>query len=135
MTKIKGKKVPPSRIKYEKNNPPVSFRVHKDIFDRIQQTKSVGGNSFADIFMAGLGKMEARARKLEEARKQGYDQGYQKGYHEAKLKYRITCSCSICGQDIEVTHPKDKQSVGQNLKGWAHPECVERKRLALSQGK
>ncbi len=105
MTKTKGEKVPPSRTRYEKNNPPMSFRVHKDIFDRVQQTKSVGGSSFADIFIAGLGKMEARAKKLEEFRKEGYDQGYQKGYAEARLKYRITCSCSICGQDIEVTHP------------------------------
>lgn len=135
MTKTKGKKVPPSRTRYEKNNPTVSFRVHKDIFDRIQQTKNIGGNSFADIFMAGLGKMEARVKKLEEARREGYNKGYQKGYTEATLKYRIACRCFICGQEEEVIHPSDKQSILQYFKGWAHPECLRRRQSSLSQGR
>ncbi len=135
MARAKGKKVPPSRLRYEQNNPPVSFRVHKDVFERIQQARSIGHNSFADIFMAGLRKIEANTKKIIEAKKQGYDEGYQKGYAEAKLKYKITCTCRICGQDIEVTHPQDRQSVGQSLKGWAHTECVERKRLPSLDGK
>jgi hypothetical protein len=125
----KGEKVPPSRIKYEKNNPPVSFRVRKDIFDRIQHTKSVGGNSFADIFMAGLGKMEARAKKLEEARKQGYDEGYQKGFNEAKLRYRVIYKCDICGQPIEITSPETKEAVSKYMRenSWGYTSCYERK--------
>jgi flagellar biosynthesis/type III secretory pathway protein FliH len=133
MGKNSRRKVPPSRVKYEKNNPVISFRVPIDIFNRIQHVKKVGENSFANVFMAGLGKMEARGKKLEGARSEGYNQGYQKGYADAKLKYRITCNCDICGQEIEVIQPSIKQSVRQYLKGWAHQECLERRRSSLSQ--
>jgi len=134
MTKVKRRKAPPSRIRYEQSHPAVSFRVPRDIYDRIRQTKNAGGNSFADIFMAGLGKMEAQAKKLEQSRKKGYDEGYQKGYAEARLRYRVTYNCNICGEVMEVKSKEEKEAVTRYMqeKGWAHLECLERRRSSLS---
>ena len=134
MTKVKRIKVPPSRSRYEQYNPTVSFRVPKDIYDRIRRTKSTVGNSFADIFMVGFAKTDLWAKKLEEARKKGYDEGHQKGYDEARLRYRVTYNCSICGQGLEVTHTEEKEAITRYMRenGWAHQQCLERRRSALS---
>jgi hypothetical protein len=128
MVKIIKRKVPPSRTRYEQNNPTVSFRVHKDIYDRVQQTKSVGGNSSADIFMAGLGKMEARAKKLEEARKKGWEAGYKKGFADAELRYKICYPCNICGEPIAVTTKEERDAIAKCLQSWVHKECWEQRR-------
>lgn len=128
MAKVTNKKSPPSRIKYEQSHPTVSCRVSRDFYDRLLEAK-VEGNSFADILKLGLGELEVRVKKLEEARKQGRDEGYKKGFTEASLCYKVTYPCSVCGEVIEVTSQQEKQAISEFMqeRGWAHQECLERR--------
>lgn len=128
MTKVTKRKAP-SRIRYEQGHPTVSCRVSRDIYDRLQKAKDAEGKSFADILKLGLGKLEVRLKKLEEARKQGGDEGYKKGFADAKLRYRVNYRCSVCGQVMEVTSKEEKEAIREYMreKGWAHTECLERR--------
>lgn len=74
MAKATKKKSPPSKIKYEQGHSTVSCRVSRDFYDRLLKAKAEG-NSFSDILKLGLGELEVRIKKLEEARKQGWDEG------------------------------------------------------------
>ena len=127
MVKSAKRKAPPSRIKYEQSHPVVSFRVPKHIYDELQRVKEGGGNSFTDILKLGLGMTEVRLKKLEEARKQGWDEGYKKGFADARLRYRAIYHCSVCGQMIEVTIKEEKEAIREYMQeqGWAHTECLE----------
>ena len=129
MAKITKRKAP-SRIKYEQGHPTVSCRVPREIYDRLCEAKEVEGNSFADILKLGLGKLEVRVKKLGEDRKQGWDEGYKKGFADAKLRYKVSYRCSVCGQLMEVTSTKEKEAISEYMRerGWAHMECHEQRR-------
>ena len=128
MAKVKHRA--PSRIRYEHDNPTVSCRVSREIYDRLSEAKEVEGRSFADILKLGLGKAEPRVRKLGEARKQGWDEGYEKGFADARLRYRVIYHCRECGQVMEVTTTEEKQAIDECMRerGWAHKACLQRRR-------
>jgi len=46
---LKKKRKTPSRIKYERDHPTVSFRVSKEIHDRLQAVKEAEGKSITDV--------------------------------------------------------------------------------------
>ena len=54
------KKKSPSRIKYEQRHPTVSFRVTKELYDRLQAVKEAEGLSNTDILKVGVGLLEVR---------------------------------------------------------------------------
>lgn len=122
------RKLSPSRIRYEERNPTVSCRVTTDIYERLVVAKDVKGKSFADILKIGLGKQEVQAKKIREARKQGWDEGYTKGYADAKLRYRVIYHCNVCGKEMEVTYENEKKAVNQFMleNRWGHGECHQR---------
>ena len=52
----KGKKnMTPSRVKYEQKHPTVSFRVSKDLDDRLLAVKEAEGKSSTDVLRVGAG--------------------------------------------------------------------------------
>ena len=74
MAKGKGKQTP-SRIKYEQNHPTVSFRVSKELYERLQAVKKAEGKSITDVLKVGVGLLEVKIRKEKEIRVQAYDEG------------------------------------------------------------
>ena len=124
-----SKRKAPSRVRYEQGHPTVSCRVSKDIYDRLTQAKQADGKSFADILKIGLGKQEVQAKKVREAKKQGWDEGYKKAYADAALRYNVIYHCIVCGQAMEITSTEEKKAVDEFMRehGWGHKTCHERR--------
>ena len=119
----------PSRVKYEKSHPTVSFRTNKELYDRLQTVKKAEGKSTADVLKVGLGILEVKVGKEKEARRQGYEEGFEKGYEEAKALYKVTFPCSVCGKTIEVTAKGTKEAIRRYMveHGWGHADCINRR--------
>jgi predicted CopG family antitoxin len=83
MAKYKKRKTP-SRIKYEQSHPTVSFRVSKELYDRLQSVKKAEGKSIAEVLKVGVGLLEVKVRKEKEIRDQAYEEGWEKGASEAE---------------------------------------------------
>jgi len=128
MAKGKKKKTP-SRVKYEKSHPTVSFRTNKELYDRLQTVKKAEGKSTADVLKVGLGLLEVKVGKEKEARRQGYEEGFEKGYEEAQALYKVTFPCSVCGKAIEVTAKATKEAIKGYMRerGWGHADCINRR--------
>ena len=67
---LKKKRRTPSRIKYEQNHPTVSFRVSKEIYDRLEIVKEAEGKSITDVLRVGVGLLEVKVSKEKEAKKE-----------------------------------------------------------------
>lgn len=124
--KKKGKT--PSRIKYEREHPTVSFRVSKELFDRLEAVKKAEGKSNTDVLKAGVGLLEVKVREEEEVRLEGYKDGYDKGYREAKARYQVTYQCKVCRERITVDSLREREAVKRYMRehGWGHADCVNR---------
>jgi len=120
----KGKRKTPSRVRYEESNPTVSCRVPKKIYDRLQEIKLKQGKSFADILKIGLGILQLKARKEENA----YSKGYNDGYRRAELEFKVTYACNVCGKLIVVSTRTEKEAIKQYMEehSWGHRECHEK---------
>jgi len=119
----KGKKKrTPSRIKYELKRPTVSFRISKELYERLQAVKEAEGKSTTEVLKVGVGLLEVKNRKEKEVR----DQDYEEGYEEAKNLYMVTYFCEICGKTIEVMSTKQKEAIRRYMLkyGWGHADCV-----------
>ena len=126
---VKGRKrKTPSRVKYEYSHPTVSFRVSKELYDRLQAVKEAEGKSITDVLKVGLSLLEVKVSKEKEAKKQGYEEGFEKGYKEAESLYKVTFPCSICGKTLTVTGKKEKEAVRRYMREhrWGHVECINR---------
>lgn len=121
----KKRKNPPSREKYERDNPVVSFRVSRKEYDVLQATKKKEGRSNADIMRAGLGLFEVKIRAEEEIRQQAYEKGQVNGYELAESDFKITYPCSRCKKMIEVTTEEEKKAIRKFMvdNGWHHGDC------------
>ena len=122
----KGKRhVPPSKEKYDRENPVVSVRVSKELFAEIEALRAQG-RSLGDIFRVGIGRQNAADRSLEEARKQGYEQGFA----AARARYMISYRCGRCGDLIELTGDKAKAFAAASMEkgGWKHVQCPQPQR-------
>jgi len=119
------KKKTPSRIKYEHNHPTVSFRVSKELKDRLEAVKKAEGKSNTDVLKVGVGLLEVKVSEEKEAKRQGYKEGFEKGYEEPKNRYMVPYPCYICVKPIAITSPKTKEVVSKFLTehGWGHTKC------------
>ena len=122
----KKKKRTPSRMKYEQSHPTVSFRVLKELYDRLEVVKKAEGKSTTDVLKVGLGLLEVKVSKEKEARRQGYEQGFEKGYEEAENLYKVTYPCRVCRKMIPVTSPEVKEAIRRYMSehGWGHTNCL-----------
>ena len=125
---LKKKKKTPSRIKYEHSHPTVSFRVSKELYDRLQAVKEVEGKSVTDVLKVGLGPLEVKVSKEKEVRDRAYDEGYGEGYKDAEELYKVTYVCKICRKTVGVMNVKEKEAIKGYMRehGWAHAECINR---------
>ena len=126
---MKKKRQSPSRVKYEQSHPTVSFRVSKEIHDRLQAVKEAEGKSITDVLKVGLGLLEVKVSKEKEAKKQGYEEGFKKGYEEAEELYKVTYPCKICRRTLVVTSAKAKEAIRRYMleHGWGHADCINRR--------
>ena len=126
MSRIKKqKKQAPSRIRYEESHPTVSFRIDRELYDRLQAVKKAEGKSYTDVLKIGVGLLEVKAGKELEIRGRGFLDGHMK----AKEKYLVSFKCSVCRETIEVTSDKTKEAIRRYLQedGWGHADCVNRR--------
>ena len=122
------KRKSPARDRYERNNPVVSCRVDRELYDRLQRAKKVEGMSYTDILKAGLGLIEVKIRSEEKIRLQGYDQGYEDAANAAYKLYAVSYPCSVCGKTIIVETKEEKEAIAKYMveHGWAHGDCLNR---------
>jgi len=90
MSQVKHK--PPSRVRYEANNPTISFRASEEFRDRLKKAMNKTGKSYADIMRDGLG----RQTKAEE---KAYERGYQAGLRQVKMK-EFSAICPWCNGEF-----------------------------------
>ena len=110
---------PPSRIRYEEENPTVSARVPREIYNTLQEMKREGGLSVADFLFAGLDIAEHDVR-------QAFANGKREGARESTLKFRVAYRCSVCGGTIHVTSDGEKAAIASFMRGagWGHAQCA-----------
>ena len=114
---------PPSRARYEQSHPVISFRVNREVYQRLQELLQKSGKSIGDLFREALGVQAASAGNA-------HQKGYTKGYEDAKGRYLVTYRCSVCGQIIEMTTANEKAAAAQLMREdkWAHGACVQKSR-------
>lgn len=112
---------PPSREKYEKENPTVSARVPKETREKLLVALSRLGMSLTDALKVLAGELEVKAIPIDQARKQGYE--------EARNLYMVTYPCDVCGKPVAITSPKTKEVVSKYMAkyGSGHAKCHEQR--------
>ena len=121
----KRRRNPPSREKYEKENPVVSFRVPRTDNDRFIAIREKLGMSHGDVYKAGLGVIEVKVRAEEEVRQEAYDKGWEDGIEAAEGLYAVSCPCSKCGKKKTVTDEDEKKAICRFMMAnrWHHADC------------
>jgi len=110
-------KQPPAKIRYDQSHPTVSFRVTRELKDRLESCTTAKGMSFADFIKEALGVRE-RERSYEDS----FRDGYRKGHHQGKRDEAAKCHirCTRCGRRFAVTRAMVKKVT---LMGSAAIEC------------
>jgi len=130
-----GKKFP-SQIRYEENNPTITFRVKKEEKELIEVLAKDAGKSISTLVRMALLDVqkeftEALCEMWNKGEDDGFDKGNKWGYQKAKQEYEITYPCSICGELCYI-HPNSDchKDVMQFLKkeGWRHAKCIDKKK-------
>ncbi len=113
----KKKTKPPSRERYEKNNPTVSARLPVEIRDKLRSVLRKLDTSLTEALTAFANEQEIKLKPLDEVRKTCYQ--------EAKSRYLVAFPCAVCGKTIEITNPETKKAVATYMAehGWRHAEC------------
>ena len=108
MTQRKGNKSkPPSRKKYENENPTVSARVPVKTRDALRISLAKLGMTLPDALKVLAGELAVKVIPINEARKAGHE--------EAKNHYIVTYPCSVCGKLIPLTSQKAKEAVSRYM--------------------
>ena len=121
---------PPSRIRYERSHPVVSFRIDRELNARLKYLLGLSGQSIADFFRVALERQEADQVAI-------FQQGYQRGFEEAKERYLVTFQCCVCDKTIEVTSAECKEIAGTCLSkiGAVHVSCGDTLNELINQGR
>ncbi len=130
----KGKRKPPSRVRYEAAHPTVSVRLSRQVRDRIDEIRAREGKSFGDILREAFGPRaqavnQAYDRGLNDGVRQGEEHGYRRGLEDgqvaAKNKYLVMFRCYICGGWIELSSDDAKAEASQCMEKnrWRHSLC------------
>ena len=128
MKRGKTKRKSPSRERYEKDNPVVSLRIPKELYDRLQIAKRKEGLSYTDMLKIGIGLLEPKIRAEREVWEEAYERGQINGYTLAEADYKITYPCSVCKKTIEVRAEETKRAIRRFLIDgrWGHAACHDR---------
>ncbi|MFC2059598.1 hypothetical protein ACFLTZ_00695 [Chloroflexota bacterium] len=94
---MKGKNKPPSGIRYEQENPTVSFRTDRNTYNRLQHIRDSQGISYGDVMRTGLDILEPKIITAEESWDKGFENGFQKGWDNAEITCTVAYRCHVCG--------------------------------------
>jgi hypothetical protein len=117
------RKVPPSKIKYLKKNPVVSFHLPAEMRDRLRVMATKDGVTVATYVKRILSGLAAR----DDDRGRAWQEGYDAGFRTARVQYAINYRCPVCGKPVTIlpgsAHHK---SIARNTQeeGWRHKECM-----------
>ena len=121
---VKGRHKPPSRIRYEQNNPTISFRVSREVHDKLKDHLAKRHVSFADFVKESLGVQQIQIPDVGKIKQAARTEGYNK----AKKEYIICIRCSECQQPMAVLPNSDMhKAIIDHLEGlWFHTRCQEK---------
>jgi flagellar biosynthesis/type III secretory pathway protein FliH len=115
-----GDSKPPSRRRYEEQNPTVSFRISKEkkeklnsLVNNLEVTKKEWFESIIDeestkcsaVFQQGLTKGEKEG--FEKGHAEGYDEGYKHAYQEFVAKV----PCAVCGEPVAINTERQREEL------------------------
>jgi hypothetical protein len=95
----------PSQIKYERENPTITFRMKIHEKEKIQGMARRSGKSISKLVRMALLGLEndysiACQKSFDEGKEKGIEEGREKGYKEGRQKgtneWAIWCLCSKC---------------------------------------
>ncbi len=89
-----------AKVKYDQSHPTVSFRLTKELKDRLESYTTSKGMSFTDFIKEQLG-----AREAEGNYEDGYEDGYRAGYDNGQKDEEARChlTCDLCRRRFGVT--------------------------------
>ena len=113
------RRVSPYRVRYERDNPTVSIRVSRELYDRLKAMREQNDISLGDILRVGLEVQEPVTRTAN-------IRGYKLGYAEAEELYRVEYRCIVCNGRLAIDDDASKKAaVGyMRQKGWGHSSCL-----------
>jgi flagellar biosynthesis/type III secretory pathway protein FliH len=127
---VKKKHLPPSRIKYEQNNPNVSFRIEKNLFDKIYYYLDKEKITIQEFIESTLKK---QIEKYEIAYNNGYKTGYEEGnkkgedqgYNNGMNGCAIGVKCGRCSKLVYIKpNSKNHQMTINLVQGYiSHDKC------------
>jgi len=143
---LKKKNKPPSRIKYENNNPVWSVRLTKELYIALNNFLRKSIQSRKEFIEIALNKKEAKFTNIidqesSKGYKDGYDQGYKTGknekikevaneyYQKAIKEYGITIPCNECNEEIFLLPDSDWHKLIIEFckcRNLAHAKCPEK---------
>jgi len=108
----KNKHKPPSRIRYEKTHPVISFRTKSEWNEEFKAFLTEQNLSIGDFFRIAFEKQEIESRK-------SFDRGYLVGFGKFELP------CNRCGRmmilDSNISEIKEK--IEDIFKNYIHSKC------------
>lgn len=124
------KKIAPSKIRYQKSHPLISFRCSIEEKDKLESMMGIEGKSLSQILREMLlnGYTD-----FENTYNEGYDAGNKEaikaGYEKGKNEWGIRIPCPICCNDLYLK-PNDAwhKFIIEYVKsyGWGHVACHEK---------
>ena len=125
----KRKDKPPSRKKYEVDNPTVSARVSRKTRARLYKNLAVLGMSLADALKVLAGELEVKAKPIAKVWQTAFAAGREYGFNEAKRRYAISYKCAGCGEEILVSDNNTKEAIVRFLRDHhaGHVECLKKR--------
>lgn len=129
--KNKNRHKPPSRIRYELNNPMFSTRIPLDWEEEIKQIMKDMGLSKKEFIGVDLKKIKANYTRVykkgfNNGKQEGYDEGEMDGVNDSSERWAIWYFCSICNKKIYIMpNSNSHEAVIQYMKdhSWGHAEC------------
>ncbi len=111
----------PSQIKYEENNPTITFRMKKHEKDVIREMSKKCEKSISQLVRESL--LETQKEYSD-----AYDKGHRDGFKEGSDAWAIWLYCSECGEKIFIEPDSDvHKAILGCMEGhhWIHAKCHE----------
>ena len=128
----------PSQIKYEQNNPTITFRMKKHEKELIQGMADNSGKSISELIRVALLNLEkdfsevyddsdnkGYNRGFNEGQIEGYENGHDQGYKKGKSDWVIWVYCYNCWKPLFIKpDSEDHKILIDTMKGWlSHSKC------------
>lgn len=134
MTRNKSVTSKPSRRRYEEKHPTVSFRLDREIYDRLREHLAGAGCSFADFIKDSLGREKSMIERRVEmlaSRKADPSAEERLRFLESFMSlvmirtynHQIPWGCPRCGKDLADAMVAKKGSRDPDIFVYACPTC------------